>query len=342
MDRPSWARGCRAAGRRSAAARARLVRGAQERGAEQAREPGRPRAPRATSRQRGLLHGIRRRRDAEQPGQRGRDLQRLIGELAPGAAVVDLGCGNGWPVAAALSRAGLAVTGVDVSAEQVSRAMARVPDGRFVVADMTSVDFPAGAFAGAVAWDSIFHLPPAEHAGLWRARARGVPGRARGRGLQDCRPRGRRSGRSRSPRGPHPGVRRLRARRLSGAGALQGWPEQARARAGPAPRSTEAGLRRRAGGCAGRLKHITPPPRPMSSYPSAPARLRVLSNVPSVTEAMQRCSQLGYVAPAGRAGMEYSPLRVPVPYALELHPVAKARGQDHHGKNRDHRSHGVI
>lgn len=94
-------------------------------------------------------------------------LRQLIAEIAPGAAVLDLGCGNGWPVTVTLAQAGLAVTGVDISVEQVLRATARLPGGRFVVGDMTAVDFPRGAFAGAVAWDSIFHLPPAEHAGLF-------------------------------------------------------------------------------------------------------------------------------------------------------------------------------
>jgi SAM-dependent methyltransferase len=99
---------------------------------------------------------------AEQPW-----LRRLIAALAPGAAVLDLGCGNGVPVAKALAEAGLAVTGVDFSTEQARRAVENVPAATIVVADMAEVDFEPGRFDGAIAWDSIFHLPAAEHAALF-------------------------------------------------------------------------------------------------------------------------------------------------------------------------------
>ena len=87
--------------------------------------------------------------------------------LKPGTAVLDVGCGNGVPVAAALLDAGFAVTGVDLSEEQVRRAVERLPPGRFLVADVAEIEFPPNAFGGVVAWDSIFHVPPAEHAELF-------------------------------------------------------------------------------------------------------------------------------------------------------------------------------
>ena len=54
--------------------------------------------------------------------------------------MLDLGCGNGVPVARELS-ARFAVTGVDLSPVQVERARALVPGARFVCADMTAVEF---------------------------------------------------------------------------------------------------------------------------------------------------------------------------------------------------------
>jgi cyclopropane fatty-acyl-phospholipid synthase-like methyltransferase len=89
-------------------------------------------------------------------------LPRFVDALRPGAAVLDLGCGHGEPIAAALAAAGFAVTGVDLSAELLRLAAQRVPAARLVHADMNAVDFPAESFGGAVAWDSSFHLPPEE------------------------------------------------------------------------------------------------------------------------------------------------------------------------------------
>lgn len=114
----------------------------------------------------------RRRGGAEAPW-----LERFMLALPAGAPVVDLGCGNGEPIARTLAAAGFAVTGVDFSPEQVRRASAHVPSGRFVVADMATVELEAGGFGGVIAWDSVFHLPAEEHAGLFaRVRSWLAPG----------------------------------------------------------------------------------------------------------------------------------------------------------------------
>ncbi len=94
-------------------------------------------------------------------------LERFMLALPPGSPVLDLGCGNGEPIARTLAAAGFAVTGVDFSREQVRRARAQVPSGRFVVADMATVEMEAGGFCGVIAWDSVFHLPAAEQARLF-------------------------------------------------------------------------------------------------------------------------------------------------------------------------------
>jgi SAM-dependent methyltransferase len=94
-------------------------------------------------------------------------VERLIAEVPARARVLDLGCGNGWPIAAALADAGFAVTGVDLSPAQIRRARVRVPGGRFVVGDMTELRFDAREFGGAIAWDAVFHVPPEEQAALF-------------------------------------------------------------------------------------------------------------------------------------------------------------------------------
>ncbi|MBX9624640.1 MAG: class I SAM-dependent methyltransferase [Gemmataceae bacterium] len=103
-------------------------------------------------------------------------VDRLVGPLAPGAAVLDVGCGCGEPVAAYLAGRGFRVTGLDGSARMLDHARRAVPAGVFVHGDMRTAD-PGGPFDAAVAWDSVFHLPPADQTRMF-ARLAGwlVPG----------------------------------------------------------------------------------------------------------------------------------------------------------------------
>jgi SAM-dependent methyltransferase len=82
------------------------------------------------------------------------------------AAVLDLGCGNGVPVAQVLARR-FQVTGVDFSPVQISRANNLVPQAKFIQADMTQVDFPPESFDAVVAFYSIIHIPLAEQPALF-------------------------------------------------------------------------------------------------------------------------------------------------------------------------------
>lgn len=89
----------------------------------------------------------------------GRWLDELIGRLPAGADVVDVGCGSGVPVARALAAAGHRVTGIDISEVQVSRARELVPTARFVHADVTTVDLPAGSLDAVVSFYALIHVP---------------------------------------------------------------------------------------------------------------------------------------------------------------------------------------
>jgi ubiquinone/menaquinone biosynthesis C-methylase UbiE len=81
--------------------------------------------------------------------------------LPDGAAVIDLGCGAGVPTTARLAER-FAVTGVDISTEQLHRAQRLVPGARFVRADMTAFDPGDGTVDGVTACYSLTHLP-ADH-----------------------------------------------------------------------------------------------------------------------------------------------------------------------------------
>jgi SAM-dependent methyltransferase len=93
-------------------------------------------------------------------------LTELIANLPAAAAVLDLGCGNGIPVAKLLSDAGCTVTGVDISPVQIARAQAALPNARFVCADMSEQTFPPATFTAIVSFYAIIHLPIAEQPAL--------------------------------------------------------------------------------------------------------------------------------------------------------------------------------
>ena len=93
-------------------------------------------------------------------------LDRLLTPLAPGASLLDVGCGCGTPIAADLAARGFRLTGLDGSARMLESAREAVPSATFVHADMRSAD-PGGPFDAIVAWDSVFHLPRADHAPMF-------------------------------------------------------------------------------------------------------------------------------------------------------------------------------
>jgi len=84
------------------------------------------------------------------------DLVRADG----GGPVADLGCGTGR-VTAYLASAGLDVTGIDLTPEMLAVARRDHPELRFSEGSLLALDLPDGGLAGAVAWYSIIHTPPA-------------------------------------------------------------------------------------------------------------------------------------------------------------------------------------
>src|SRR5690349_10174727 len=97
--------------------------------------------------------------------ERMRYLRRLLDLLAPGAQVLDLGCGAGVPMTQALAER-CTVTGVDISGEQIELARRYVPDATFIHADITALDLPRDSFDAVVAFYSLTHVPRAAHTGL--------------------------------------------------------------------------------------------------------------------------------------------------------------------------------
>lgn len=92
--------------------------------------------------------------------------------LPPGASVLHIGCGV--PVARSLAAAGFAVTGVDVSEEQVRRAREAVPRGSFLVGDVRAVVLPESAFDAALCIYSLDHVPRDDHPEVYERIAQGL------------------------------------------------------------------------------------------------------------------------------------------------------------------------
>lgn len=100
--------------------------------------------------------------------ERARYTAVLLNGIAPGAPVLELGCGAGGPTTQALARR-FAFTGVDLSAQSLNQARATLPSATFLHADMTALTFPPASFAGVAAFYSIIHVPRDEQPGLLRS-----------------------------------------------------------------------------------------------------------------------------------------------------------------------------
>ncbi|MFK8250294.1 class I SAM-dependent methyltransferase [Ancylobacter terrae] len=106
-------------------------------------------------------------------------LDRFRALLPPApAAILDIGCGSGEPIARYLAEKGHAVTGIDSAPSLIALCRARFPDHDWHVADMRTLSL-GRRFDGLIAWDSFFHLAADDQRAmfpLFRAHAR--PGAA--------------------------------------------------------------------------------------------------------------------------------------------------------------------
>ena len=93
--------------------------------------------------------------------------------------MLDLGCGPGVPVAAAIVARGHPVTGVDSAPGMIAEARASLPGQSWIVADMRGLALPGPGFAGILAWDSLLHLDHADQRGMFPVlAAHAAPGAA--------------------------------------------------------------------------------------------------------------------------------------------------------------------
>ncbi len=95
-------------------------------------------------------------------------LDRFAAMLGPGATVCDAGCGPCGHTARHLARAGLEVTGIDLSPVCVAIARETNPGLVFEIMDMAAMTFPDAAFDGILAYYSILYTPKQDVPALLR------------------------------------------------------------------------------------------------------------------------------------------------------------------------------
>ena len=104
--------------------------------------------------------------DANPSPARLRALELALEAIPKGSEVVELGCGAGLPMTAALAD-GRRVTGIDISGAQIALAQANVPTARFEQADIVAYDRPAASCDAVVAFYSLTHVPREQLPGLF-------------------------------------------------------------------------------------------------------------------------------------------------------------------------------
>jgi len=88
------------------------------------------------------------------------------------ARILDLGCGNGVPITEALVNAGHRVTGLDSSAGMLARFRVNLPGTAIVRGDARRLPFASGAFAAAISWGMMFHLPHGDQSAVFASVSR--------------------------------------------------------------------------------------------------------------------------------------------------------------------------
>jgi cyclopropane fatty-acyl-phospholipid synthase-like methyltransferase len=90
-------------------------------------------------------------------------LARMVRDMAPGAHILDLGCGGGEPIARFIIDHGFRVTGIDLATSAILVAETRFPRERWIRADMRTVALDGG-FDGVIAWNALTWLSHADQA----------------------------------------------------------------------------------------------------------------------------------------------------------------------------------
>lgn len=94
-----------------------------------------------------------------------RYLSLALAPLTGSGVVLDLGCGTGHPMATHIATLGHRIVGVDGSSKMLAVAQARLPAHQWIHERIERVELD-DVFDAVVCWDSLFHLPRTQWAGV--------------------------------------------------------------------------------------------------------------------------------------------------------------------------------
>jgi len=84
--------------------------------------------------------------------------------LPANSRILDVGCGNGVPITAALINSGHRVFGLDSSAGMLAHFRVNLPNTPVSCGDVRRCPFANGTFDAAISWGMMFHLRPSDQA----------------------------------------------------------------------------------------------------------------------------------------------------------------------------------
>jgi len=93
-----------------------------------------------------------------------REALAAVASLPRGSRILDVGCGNGWPIADALVTAGHRLVGLDSSQGMLARFRKNLPNTPAVRGDSRACPFATEVFDAAISWGMLFHLEPRDQA----------------------------------------------------------------------------------------------------------------------------------------------------------------------------------
>jgi ubiquinone/menaquinone biosynthesis C-methylase UbiE len=93
-----------------------------------------------------------------------REALAAVASLLRGSRILDVGCGNGWPITNALVSAGHRLVGLDSSQGMLNRFRENVPGTPAVRGDARACPFLNETFDAAISWGMWFHLEPRDQA----------------------------------------------------------------------------------------------------------------------------------------------------------------------------------
>jgi cyclopropane fatty-acyl-phospholipid synthase-like methyltransferase len=101
-----------------------------------------------------------------------REALAAVASLDRGSRILDLGCGNGWPITDALVNAGYRLVGLDSSRGMLEWFRVNLPNTPAVRGDSCTCPFVDAVFDAAVSWGMLFHLEPRDQAAVFAALSR--------------------------------------------------------------------------------------------------------------------------------------------------------------------------